>query len=279
LVGRQADARPYAERAVTYPASVALSAHRTFNENDNRVASRSHLARILWVQGFPDRAAAVAAEGVEQAVSLGRPAATCYILAFAACPIAFWNGDAAAIARYMRLFETQLTDVSLGYWQTWRLCYQQIAVLGLNDGSPEFARRVETLLKSAGGPMFFDILGTVREELAGPDANARAEGGQCGWCAAEVVRAKGANLLRWVDSDVGEEAENLFRQSLDLAARQSALSWELRGAMSLARLWRDRGQSHHAHGLLAPVYARFSEGFGTIDLKVAKRLLGELANP
>lgn len=278
LVGRQADARHYAERAVTYPASVALSAHRTLNENDHRVASRSHLARILWVQGFPDRAAAVAAEGVEQAVSLGRPAATCYILAFAACPIAFWNGDAAAIARYMWLFETQLTDVSLGYWQTWRRCYQQIAVLGLNDGSPEFARQVEMLLKSAGGPMFFDILGTVREELAGPDAIARAEGEQCGWCAAEILRAKGVNLLRRPDSNASEEAENLFRQSLDLAGRQSALSWELRGAMSLARLWRERGDSRGAYRLLAPVYARFSEGSETVDLKVAKRLLGELAS-
>jgi predicted ATPase/DNA-binding winged helix-turn-helix (wHTH) protein len=279
LVGRQADARPYAERAVTYPASVSLSAHRTFNEFDNRVASRSHLARILWVQGFPDRAAAVSEEGVEQALLLGHPIAACYILAFAACPIAFWNGDAVAIERYMRLFDTQLTDVSLGYWQTWRRCYQQINVLGANDGTPEFARRVETLLKSAGGPMFIDILGAVREELAGPDANARAEGEQCGWCAAEVLRAKGANLLRRADRDAGEEAEVLFRRSLDLAARQSALSWELRGAMSLARLWRDRGHRQRAHGLLAPIYARFSEGFETVDLKVAKRLLRELANP
>jgi predicted ATPase/DNA-binding winged helix-turn-helix (wHTH) protein len=277
LVGRQADARPYAERAVMYPASVALSAHRTFNENDNRVASRSHLARILWVQGFPDRAAAVAAEGVEKALSLGQSAATCYIVAFAACPIAFWNGDAVAIARYIQLFDAQLSDVSLGYWQTWRRCYQQIAALGSNDGTPAFARRVESVLKSAGGPMFIDILGTVREELAGQDANARAAGEQCGWCAAEVLRAKGANLLRWAEADAGEKAENLFQRSLDLAARQSALSWELRGAMSLARLWRDRGHRHRAHGLLAPVYARFSEGFETADLKAAKALLDDLS--
>jgi len=179
----------------------------------------------------------------------------------------------------MQLFDTQLTDVSLGYWQTWRRCYQQISALGANDGTLEFARRVETLLKSASGPLFIDILGTVREELAGPDANARAEGEQCGWCAAEILRAKGVNLLRWADSDAGDEAETLFRRSLDLAASQSALSWELRGAMSLARLWRDRGHSHRAHDLLATVYARFSEGFETVDLKVAKHLLGELANP
>ena len=70
----------------------------------------------------------------------------------------------------------------------------------------------------------------------------------------------------------------MFRQSLDLAGRQSALSWELRGAMSLARLWRERGDSRGAYRLLAPVYARFSEGFETVDLKVANRLLGELAS-
>lgn len=117
--------------------------------------------------------------------------------------------------------------------------------------------------------------GKVREELAGPDANARAAG-------VRMVRgrssgAKGAKVLRWADSDAGEEAENLFRQSLDLAARQSALSWELRGAMSLARLWWDRGHCHRAHGLLAPVFARFSEGLETADLKAAKALLDDLS--
>jgi predicted ATPase len=54
-------------------------------------------------------------------------------------------------------------------------------------------------------------------------------------------------------------------------------SWELRAAMSMARLWRDQGKRDEARELLAPVYGWFTEGFGTLDLREAKALLDELA--
>ena len=71
-------------------------------------------------------------------------------------------------------------------------------------------------------------------------------------------------------------AEDHFRQSLDWARRQSALSCELRAATSLARLLRDQGPSADATALLQPVYDRFTEGFDTADLKAAKALLDAL---
>jgi predicted ATPase len=55
--------------------------------------------------------------------------------------------------------------------------------------------------------------------------------------------------------------------------------WELRAATSLARLWRDQNRSVEAVDLLAPIYAWFTEGFDTIDLKEAKALLDELRSP
>ena len=64
---------------------------------------------------------------------------------------------------------------------------------------------------------------------------------------------------------------------MDIAQRQSSKSWELRAAMSMARLWRDQGKRDEARDLLAPVYGWFSEGFDTLDLKEAKALLEELA--
>jgi predicted ATPase len=68
-----------------------------------------------------------------------------------------------------------------------------------------------------------------------------------------------------------------FRQSIDIAKRQSSKSWELRAAMSMARLWRAQGKRDEARELLAPVYGWFTEGFDTRDLKKAKALLDELA--
>jgi predicted ATPase len=62
-----------------------------------------------------------------------------------------------------------------------------------------------------------------------------------------------------------------------MARQQEALSWELRAATSLARLWRDQGRVREGHDLLMPIYARFIEGFGTSDLVTARTLLDELS--
>lgn len=75
----------------------------------------------------------------------------------------------------------------------------------------------------------------------------------------------------------GEAVCVAFGQSLEIARRQEAKTFELRAALSLARLWRDQGRRAEARDLLAPVYAWFTEGFATRDLKAAKALLAELA--
>jgi predicted ATPase len=71
-------------------------------------------------------------------------------------------------------------------------------------------------------------------------------------------------------------AEIAFEEALRIARNQQAKSWELRAAMSLARLWRDQGKPQQARELLAPVYGWFAEGFDTRDLKEAKALLDAL---
>jgi len=73
------------------------------------------------------------------------------------------------------------------------------------------------------------------------------------------------------------KAEAYFDRALAVARQQQARSWELRAAMSMARLWRDQGKRQEARNLLAPVYGWFTEGFDTLDLKEAKGLLEELA--
>jgi predicted ATPase len=73
------------------------------------------------------------------------------------------------------------------------------------------------------------------------------------------------------------KAEKYFGRALAVARKQQAKSWELRAAISMARLWRDQGKSQQARELLAPVYGWFTEGFDTLDLKEAKVLLDTLA--
>ncbi|HEV2545955.1 MAG TPA: AAA family ATPase [Stellaceae bacterium] len=94
---------------------------------------------------------------------------------------------------------------------------------------------------------------------------------------AEVNRIAGEIVLASLPQDVaGAEAETYFERALSVAREQRAKSWELRAAMSMARLWRDQGKRTQAHNLLAPVYGWFTEGFDTPDLKEAKALLEEL---
>ena len=95
------------------------------------------------------------------------------------------------------------------------------------------------------------------------------------WCEAEVYRMAGEIALLSSELDAAK-AEGYFQRALAVARRQQAKSWELRAAMSLARLWRDQGNAQQARELLAPVYSWFTEGFDTRDLKDAKALLEEL---
>jgi predicted ATPase len=96
------------------------------------------------------------------------------------------------------------------------------------------------------------------------------------WWAAEVHRIAGKIALKSAEPDAAK-AEGHFDRALTVARQQQAKSWELRAAMSMARLWRDQGKPQHAHELLAPVYSWFTEGFDTRDLKEAKALLDTLA--
>ena len=96
------------------------------------------------------------------------------------------------------------------------------------------------------------------------------------WWAAEVHRVAGEISLVSPEPDAAK-AEAYFERALAVARQQQAKSWELRAAMSMARLWRDQGKTQQARELLAPVYGWFTEGFDTRDLKEAKALLDELA--
>ena len=96
------------------------------------------------------------------------------------------------------------------------------------------------------------------------------------WFEADIHRIAGEIALMSPQPDAAK-AEAYFERALTVARQQQAKSWELRAAMSLARLWRDQGKPQQARELLAPVYGWFTEGFDTRDLKEAKALLEELA--
>jgi predicted ATPase len=126
-----------------------------------------------------------------------------------------------------------------------------LAALQLRHG--EFAEGLDTVIAS------LELTGGIGSRLMDP----------------ELLRLKGEVLLAR-DPGAKTDAEAAFYQALDIAQGQSTKSWELRAAMSMARLWRDQGRPQQARELLAPVYGWFTEGHDTLDLKEAKALLDEL---
>jgi predicted ATPase len=96
------------------------------------------------------------------------------------------------------------------------------------------------------------------------------------WFEAEVYRMAGEITVLEPEPDAAK-AEAHFERALCIAREQKAKAWELRAAMDMARLWRDQDKRLQGYELLAPVYGWFTEGFDTLDLKQAKKLLEELA--
>jgi predicted ATPase len=253
---------------------------------DQRVTARATLTRILWLQGFPDQAMRTAQSGVEDALAIDHALSLCNALADGACPIALFIGDLDAAERFV----TMLTDHSKKHaFNTWlalgHIC-EAVLLIKRDDvvtGLP-LLRALDELRETGYFHNYLGSLGTFAEAL-GPagqveqglvaidEALARSERTEARWCMAELLRIKGDLVLQEGRPNSAETAEGHFLRALDWARRQGALSWELRTATSLSRLWRDQGRTQEAHRLLAPIYDRFTEGFATADLRAAEALI------
>jgi predicted ATPase len=240
-------------------------------------------ARVLWLQGFSDQAVRTAEISIAEAQATGHAISLCYALALAACPIAFWVGNLAAAAHYTGMLLDHSRQHSLAHWAAFGSRFQRVVILkgsDLDTGS----RLLRTGLDEIAVPNFSFRSLTGLCELAEALARAGriAEGlavSEAGWLTPELLRLKDELFLLQSSHAVAETAADLFRQALDGVRRQETLSWELRAATSLARLLRNQCHPSDAMAVLQPVYDRFTEGFGTVDLQAAKQLLDELSVP
>jgi predicted ATPase len=181
--------------------------------------------------------------------------------------------------------------LAMAVWQAEGRCFKGVLSIrsGRDDTGLRLLRTALDELRETGSVLRYTaLLGTLAESLAGAgqvaeglaavdEALQRTESNEERWCIAELLRIKGELLLLESAPEAAAAAEDYFRHALDWARRQGALSWELRVATSLARMWRNQRRSKDARELLAPVYHRFTEGFDTVDLKATKALLEELA--
>jgi hypothetical protein len=229
-------------------------AHGIGVQYDQSVASLTVLARILWLQGFPEQAWRTASQALALALQINHGTSICYTLALAGVVIARYNGDEHAAQSLQALLLEHAHKHSVQLFQTWAGHYA--GILGHQD------------LQGLG--LIEDILITLGAHAVDDSGFERARTGGAGWCAAEILRVRAASIAD------PRASETLLLDALGLAHQQGALAWELRCATSLAQLWQTQGRLQAARDVLGSVYARFTEGFATPDLVRVRRLLDEL---
>jgi len=265
FAGDQPQARENAEQVIQ---RMAQSGHlnrftRGFGvQYDQSVAALTILARILWLQGHPEKAWRTARQALDIAIQINHGTSICYTLALSGCLIAHYNGDTGTARELLRQLLEQAQKHSVLLFYTWARRYAQVIEGAAKYSSPP-----------PGSGLIKDIMVTLDTRFVDDALLERAETGMAGWSTAEILRAR-ANTLLTANST--SAAETVLLKALAVAKAQGAMAWELRSATSLAQLWQRQGHFQQAHELLAPLYARFTEGFATPDLTKARQLLDEL---
>jgi predicted ATPase len=255
---------------------------------DAGVVCRSLDAWMLWSLGYPDQGLTRTVEGVTLAHQRAHPLSLAFALAGAVgCHQLRREGRATQeqADAVLRL----ATEQGFPYWTAvagiqrgWALAHQgqmHAGMAQLHEGLRAYRATEAAILR----PYWFALLAETHGMLGEPQAGLTVLTAALTlvdttgerWYESELYRLKGALLLQ--SSDNQAKAESCFQHAITIAQNQSAKSWELRAATSLAKLWQNQGKRQEAYDLLAPVYGWFTEGFDTLDLKDAKALLDELS--
>lgn len=265
--GDQHQARIHAEQVIqrmAHSGHLNRFTHGFGVQYDQSVASLTVLARVLWLQGFPEQAWRTARQALDIAVQINHGTSICYTLALASCLIAHYNGDVQNARALLQLLLEQAQKHSVLLFYTWARHYAQVIDA---DRAPAIPPADSGLVR--------EIMVTLDPGFVDDALLERAQSGAAGWSTAEILRARAERLLV-AESPCHHSAESALQQSLAIARTQGALAWELRSATSLARLWQRQSRYGEALELLTPIYQRFTEGYATPDLRKVRLLLDEL---
>jgi tetratricopeptide (TPR) repeat protein len=254
---------------------------------DQRALTRAMLARSLWLQGFVDQAKSVAQASLTDAEAANDKLTICFVLALAVAPVALITGDLVTAERSLCMLIETATRQSFTRYVTVGRCLEAALLIERREFEAGTALMVATLDARANSGWlgrFTEYLGILAQGIAGlrqigkalatvDQALARADRGAERWYVAELLRIKGELLIQEATAQSVSAAEDCLKKALDVAQEQGALFWELRAAMSLARLRVRQDRHDDARQVLFPVYDRFTEGFETADLRCAKAIL------
>jgi predicted ATPase len=287
--GELSDGRTHFDVALTLYGSIK---HRPWELRfgiETLVAILSIRSHVLWQLGYPDAALADVKRALQEARDSGQAVSLMFALFWTSLTQILCGNFAAATKQHDELIALADEKGSL-FWRAYCTSTQGclFALTGKASDAVKTINAGIAACRSTGASFFapfsLSYLAKANAEIGQfddawrciGDALTAIETTKEKWHEAEVNRIAGEIALKSPEPDP-TKAETYFERALSVARQQQAKSWELRPAMSLARLWRSRGKVQQARELLAPVYGWFTEGFDTRDLKDAKALLEELA--
>jgi class 3 adenylate cyclase/tetratricopeptide (TPR) repeat protein len=289
LTGDLVGGKEHYDRALAIYDPAEHGAVTTRSGRDVGVTLLSFRSGCMWLLGYPAASRSDGELAVKKARETGQATTLMYALYQAGYNHVWYGNYAAANAPLDEVIG--LADERVApYWKALGIAVRGW-VFTLTGKASDAVRAITsgiTSLRSTGAilyePLHLMHLAMAYAELGQPDdarrcigdAIEKVERSKQKFCEAEVHRIAGEIALKSLAPDT-EKAEKYFEHALSVARAQQAKSWELRAAMSMARLWRDQGKVPQARELLAPVYGWFTEGFDTLDLKEARALLVELA--
>ncbi|MET4215608.1 putative ATPase/DNA-binding winged helix-turn-helix (wHTH) protein [Bradyrhizobium sp. LB7.2] len=259
---------------------------------DLRVSTRYFQARILWLLGLADQALSVVEHNVEEGRTSGHALTFCSVLGQGACPIALLTGDLDAAERYCTMLLEHTERHPIRLWNLWARAFKGLLIARRGDlatGLPLLRKTLELAREARHLPRFLLMLGElavclgeageVSQGLATADeALARCEARDEGWYVAELWRIKGELLLLPGERRSTISAAQAFDRASEVARSQGALFWELRTAISMARLRMSEGRPADARHVLASAYGKVTEGFETADFRDARAMLAKLGS-
>jgi predicted ATPase/DNA-binding winged helix-turn-helix (wHTH) protein len=284
LLGDQVAAHQHLQRMLesyTPPATGAQTMRYIF---DQQALARCFLARIHWLQGYPEQAKRVARQLTEDERARGDALSLCQVLVQAACPVGLMTGDLAAVEGFVAELVESSARHQWRFWQAFGECFRSVLIVQRGDvaaGLPLLEEALKGLRDIDFGVHYLYFLcqyahalglaGRNDQALAAVDeAIARSDRNDERWCMAEVLRLKGVLMHGRGELDAADRA---FSAARDWAERQGALAWSLRIATSVARMAQASGRVVEARDELAGVIERFTEGHDTADLRDARAVL------
>lgn len=281
LLGRHAEALEAIEDMLAAYRAPAIRSHAVRFQFDQETLAGNTLARVLWIQGYADRALDEMRKNVQRAADLRHRLSLSCVLAEAACPVVFLEGDLELCEEMVARLSSETKAQALDVWSTYGDAFSGDLLIRKGDVGAGVVRLRQAVDKLRRTKFVFHLtafLGALATGLSALKQPHQAldlveEGlGRCAetgeaWYLPELLRLKGQLALERGD----EKGVVLLDQAITVAQEQGARAWTLRAALSMADHWRGIGRHAEAARLLRPIIGDFSAA--SRDLSAAKSLL------